>query len=45
MIQNFLKIMYGIDISEGEIKNILAKEAEILRPEYERLRKTITSQK
>ena len=45
MIKNFLKIMYQIEISEGEIKNILAKEAEILRPEYERIRKEITSQK
>jgi len=45
MIQNFLKIMYNIEISEGEIKNILAKEAKVLRPEYERIRKTITSQK
>ena len=45
MIQNFLKIMYSIEISEGEIKNILAKEAEILRPEYERIRKEITNQK
>lgn len=45
MIQNFLKIMYSVDISEGEIRNILVKEAEILRPEYERLRKSITSQK
>jgi hypothetical protein len=45
MIQNFLKIMYDIEISEGEIKNILAKESEILRPEYERIRKEITSQK
>jgi len=45
MIQNFLKIIYSIEISEGEIKNILAKESELLRPEYERIRKTITFQK
>lgn len=45
MIKNFLKIMYQVEISDGEIKNILAKEAEILRPEYERIRKEITSQK
>ncbi len=45
MIQNFLKIMYNVDISEGEIRNILSKESEILRPEYERIRETITSQK
>jgi len=45
MIKNFLKIIYNIDISEGEIKNILAKESEILRAEYERIRETITSQK
>jgi hypothetical protein len=45
MIQNFLKIMYQVEISEGEIKNILVKESEILRPEYERIRKSITSQK
>jgi hypothetical protein len=45
IIKNFLKIIYGIEISEGEIRNILAKEAEIIRPEYERIRKRITSQK
>jgi transposase len=45
IIQNFLRIVYGIEISEGEIKNILAKEAEIIRPEYERIRDKITSQK
>lgn len=45
MIQNFLRIVYGIEISEGEIRNILAKEAEIIRPEYERIRDCITSQK
>ncbi|MDP2090341.1 MAG: transposase [Candidatus Gracilibacteria bacterium] len=45
MIQNFFKIVHSIEISEGEIRNILAKEAEIIRPEYERIRKVITSQK
>jgi len=45
IIQNFLKIVYGIKISEGEIRNILVKESEIIRPEYERIRDIITSQK
>lgn len=45
MIQNFLQILYNIDMSEWEIRNILASEAEILRPQYEQIRKTVTSQK
>ena len=42
--QKFLEIVYGIQISEWEIRNILAKEALLLNPEYERIRKRITSQ-
>lgn len=45
MIQSYVKIIYDIDISEGEIRNMLASEAEILRPQYEQLRNKITSQK
>ena len=45
IIKNFLKIIYWIQISEWEIKNILNKEAEIIIPEYERIRDKVTSQK
>jgi hypothetical protein len=45
IVKTFLKIIYGIEISEGEIRNILEREALILTPEYERIRKRITSQK
>ena len=45
IVKTFLKIIYGIEISEGEIRNILAKEALLLTPEYEKIRKRITSQK
>lgn len=42
--QKFLEIIYGIEISEWEIRNILAREAFILTAEYERIRERITSQ-
>jgi len=45
IVKTFLKIIYGIEISEGEIRNILAREALLLTPEYEKIRKRITSQK
>jgi len=44
-VKVFLKIIYGIEISEGEIRNILAREALLLMAEYEKIRKRITSQK
>jgi len=43
--KTFLKIIYAIEISEAEIRNILVREALILTPEYEKIRKRITSQK
>jgi hypothetical protein len=45
IIINFLKIIYWFNISEGEIRNIIKKEAELLLPKYERIRETITKQK
>jgi hypothetical protein len=45
IVKTFLKIIYGIEISEGEIRNILAREALLLTPEYEKIRKRITYQK
>ncbi len=40
-IQSMLQTMYGLSISDGEISNILEKEGEKLRPEYERMKKRI----
>lgn len=45
LIQNFLKIVFNIEISSWEITNILEKEAQLLLPEYERIREEIRKQK
>jgi transposase len=44
-IQQILKDTYQIQISDGEIAKILGKEADRLRPEYERLKVRIRKQK
>lgn len=43
-IKQILIDTYNLKISDGEISNILEKEATKLRPEYERLKKEIRSQ-
>lgn len=40
-VQNQLRDFYNFDISDGEIANILRKNGEKLRPEYERLKQQI----
>lgn len=42
--QKFLEMVYGIQISSWEIRNILERESLILTPEYERIRERITTQ-
>ena len=37
-IQVVLKTLYGFEISDGEIRNILQREAEILMPEYNQIK-------
>jgi hypothetical protein len=38
IVQKFLEMIYGIEISSWEIRNILEKESTILTPEYESMR-------
>ncbi|MFH0755383.1 MAG: IS66 family transposase [bacterium] len=43
-IENHIKDIYKINISQGEINKIFEKEANKLRPEFERLKKRIQKQ-
>lgn len=43
-IQTVLSDMYQFPISDGEIRNILCKEAQHMRPEYEAIKKRIRKQ-
>jgi transposase len=44
-IHTLLKTTYDFDISDGEIANILHKEADALKPEYEALKDRIRAQR
>lgn len=44
-IQTLLKTTYDFEVSDGEIANILHKEADALKPEYETLKERIRVQK
>lgn len=43
-IKDHLKDVFGLELSMGEIGNMLQEEADDLRPEYERLKRSVMSQ-
>lgn len=43
-IKDHLKDVFSLSVSLGEVGNILKGEADTLRPEYERLKKSVTNQ-
>jgi hypothetical protein len=44
-IQTLLKTTYDFEISDGEVANVLHKEADVLKPEYEALKERIRMQR
>lgn len=44
-IKDHLKDVFTLSVSLGEVGNILTEEADTLRPEYERLKRSITKQR